>query len=88
MTFLLGSTGIIGLKNIKDNLKEKRNTMGKDINLYFCCMKKFFYPLALAVTLLLTSCDVIDYHPYDTRVKGKHNLNITNIAQIEAICGK
>ena len=69
-----------------DNLKEKRNTMGKDINLYFCCMKKFFYPLTLAVTLLLTSCDVIDYHPYDTRVKGKHNLNTTNIAQIEAIC--
>lgn len=34
----------------------------------------------------LTSCDLIDYHPYDTRVDGAHNINARNIARIEEAC--
>ncbi len=47
-------------------------------------MKKFLFPLVLAA--LLAGCDVIDYHPYDTRVKGVHGLNAENVAQIEKNC--
>ena len=39
--------------------------------------------LAAAAGLLLTACDLIDYHPYDTRVSGPHDLNRRNIARIE-----
>ena len=41
--------------------------------------------IAIAV-IGVTSCDLIDYHPYDTRVEGKHYINSTNIARIEAAC--
>ncbi|HAC23213.1 MAG TPA: phosphoesterase [Porphyromonadaceae bacterium] len=36
--------------------------------------------------LLLGGCDLIEYHPYDVRVKGETNVNANNIAQIEANC--
>ena len=39
--------------------------------------------LAAAAGLLLTACDLIDYHPYDTRVSGPHDLNRRNIERIE-----
>lgn len=38
------------------------------------------------LAILLTGCEIFDYHPYDTRVKGKHNINAQNIARIEAVC--
>lgn len=43
----------------------------------------------LCTSLLLTAlagCDMLDYHPYDVRVKGERNINATNIARIEEAC--
>ena len=40
----------------------------------------------VAFALMLASCDVIDYHPYDTRVSGAHNLTQTNVERIEEVC--
>jgi hypothetical protein len=36
--------------------------------------------------LLVGSCDMIDYHPYDVRISGETNVNAHNIAKIEAKC--
>lgn len=36
--------------------------------------------------LLLTGCDMIDYHPYDVRISGETDVNARNIEQIEANC--
>ena len=36
--------------------------------------------------LLMTACDLIDYHPYDTRVSGAHDINAHNIERIESAC--
>ena len=38
-----------------------------------------------ACALLLTACDIIDYHPYDTRTSGPHHLNASNIQRIEKL---
>ena len=38
-----------------------------------------------ACALLLTACDIIDYHPYDTRTSGPHHLNASNIQRIEEL---
>lgn len=35
-------------------------------------------------TMLVVACDLIDYHPYDTRIEGKHHINEQNIGRIEA----
>ena len=40
----------------------------------------------LASLSVLTGCDMIDYHPYDTRIKGRHNINAENIERIERQC--
>ncbi len=43
----------------------------------------------LFISLLLTlfcGCDIIDYHPYDVRIKGETNVNRNNIEQIELNC--
>lgn len=42
---------------------------------------------ALLLFILLTSCDLIDYHPYDGRVSEKEdkNINATNIVKIEKL---
>lgn len=32
---------------------------------------------------LLAACDLIDYHPYDVRISGAHDLNALHVAQIE-----
>lgn len=45
------------------------------------------YKLYLAaVTLLLSGCDLIEYHPYDVRIKGETNCNAKNIERIESNC--
>ena len=36
--------------------------------------------------LFLTSCGLIDYHPYDVRIDGETNVNKHNIEKIEANC--
>ena len=35
---------------------------------------------------LLSACDLIDYHPYDTRVSGAYDINARNIKLIEQMC--
>ena len=35
---------------------------------------------------VLTSCDLIDYHPYDVHITGDTDINAKNIARIEAGC--
>ncbi len=40
---------------------------------FFCCFA-------------LVGCDVIDYHPYDTRIDGATDINATNIQRIETEC--
>lgn len=42
--------------------------------------------VAIILSFLLTSCEMIDYHPYDGRVKGDKDINRTNIAKITANC--
>lgn len=36
--------------------------------------------------LFVTSCDVIDYHPYDVNIKGERDINAKNITKIEERC--
>ena len=36
--------------------------------------------------LLMGSCDMIDYHPYDVRINGETDVNAHNIAEIEQKC--
>lgn len=54
---------------------------------YFCNMKtKKNLFVFLSALLFLSSCDMIDYHPYDGRIEGPHGLNAWNIARIEESC--
>ncbi len=39
-----------------------------------------------AFALLLCGCDMVDYHPYDVRVKGMTDVNARNIERIEREC--
>lgn len=36
--------------------------------------------------MFLTGCEVIEYHPYDTRISGETDLNRRNMERIEAEC--
>lgn len=36
--------------------------------------------------LLLAGCDMIDYHPYDVKIKGERDVNDKNIKEIETKC--
>ena len=36
--------------------------------------------------LLVSGCDLIDYHPYDVDIKGERDINAKNIQKIEAKC--
>ena len=38
----------------------------------------------LACLFLFSGCDIIDYHPYDVRIKGETDINAKNIEKIEA----
>ena len=38
----------------------------------------------LVGSLAFSACELIDYHPYDTRVDGKSHINAQNIERIEA----
>lgn len=40
----------------------------------------------LSLTCLLSACEMIEYHPYDGRIKGEKGINAKNIAQIEESC--
>ena len=49
---------------------------------------KIFFLLSRGALLLgstaFSACELIDYHPYDTRVDGKSHINAQNIERIEA----
>lgn len=47
-------------------------------------MKKGF--LILLLTLFVNGCDMIEYHPYDGRIKGEKNINEKNINRIHQAC--
>lgn len=51
-----------------------------------CKMKYIDTLLMLVCALLLCGCDMIDYHPYDTKVDGAHALNAKHIEEIEKNC--
>lgn len=42
--------------------------------------------MLVAIALLISGCDYIDYHPYDTRITGPVGLNNANMVRIEAAC--
>ena len=46
-------------------------------------MKNLYLLLTLAGCFFCTSCDMLDYHPYDTRFEGERRINATNIERIE-----
>lgn len=41
---------------------------------------------SLGLCLLMGSCNMIDYHPYDVRIEGETDVNARNIARIEENC--
>ncbi len=45
--------------------------------------KKLFFPL---ISLMMSSCNLIDYHPYDVRISGETDVNAHNIEEIEKNC--
>lgn len=49
-------------------------------------MKKLHRALYFALTLVVSACELIEYHPYDARVTGETGLTAKNIALIEAAC--
>lgn len=49
-------------------------------------MNKIFYLLSIIFALVLHSCEMIEYHPYDGRVTGETDINNKNIARIEKAC--
>ena len=40
--------------------------------------------LLFAGMLILTGCDMIEYHPYDMDIDGETDINATNIRRIES----
>ncbi|MEG1334021.1 MAG: metallophosphoesterase [Bacteroides sp.] len=49
-------------------------------------MKKKNLCLLLLFALLCGGCELIDYHPYDVRIKGETDINAKNIRRIEEAC--
>lgn len=45
--------------------------------------KKLFFAL---ISIMMGSCDLIDYHPYDVRIDGETDINAHNIERIEKNC--
>lgn len=61
--------------------------LGDARSAYFCDMETLKAFLVLSVAALgLQGCDMIDYHPYDTRVDGAHGINERNMGRIEQVC--
>lgn len=49
-------------------------------------MKTFFSDcFKMCIPLFLTGCDIIDYHPYDTRADGRCNVNAEAVSRIESV---
>ena len=57
------------------------------LNHYICCMKTMIRNVvSFLATLMLSACDIIDYHPYDARLDGTHDINARNMTRIEQAC--
>lgn len=54
----------------------------------FAFMKNYLkkWTVILSVITLFSGCDLIDYHPYDSRYDGEKALNSKAISRIEQIC--
>ena len=79
-----------GFKNLKNLFGLSRSLFSLS---YLCTMKNklplrvfSFFLQMLVVAVGLTACDLIDIHPYDTRISGPHDRNNHHIAQIEERC--
>lgn len=46
-------------------------------------MKRLFI---IVLSMLVTGCDMIDYHPYDVDISGERGVNDQNIVRIESNC--
>lgn len=44
---------------------------------------KLAHIICIGITSLLTSCEMIEYHPYDLNINGETNINAKNIQLIE-----
>ena len=52
-------------------------------------MNKLLVFSAVLCCLCLGACDLVEYHPYDTRVSGQRHVNEANVQRIEqAMCGR
>lgn len=52
-------------------------------HIYRACRRLTALP---GYAFLLTSCSLIDYHPYDVRIDGETEVNAHNIVRIESAC--
>lgn len=48
--------------------------------------KTLIYTLLFFLGTLISSCDMVDYHPYDVSVDGAKGINARNITRIETVC--
>ncbi|MGL5273547.1 MAG: metallophosphoesterase family protein, partial [Phocaeicola sp.] len=46
-------------------------------------MKKYIMPLFVGSLLVLTGCEMLETHPYDTKITGEIDINRKNIEKIE-----
>lgn len=46
-------------------------------------MDKYIFTVAMLAGCLLTGCDNFEYHPYDVKMNGPVDINMTNIRRIE-----
>lgn len=49
-------------------------------------MRKILLLAGLAGSVMLGGCEMIEYHPYDARIKGDRDINRRNTERIEAAC--
>ncbi len=49
-------------------------------------MRKKTIALLMPIFVMMGACDMIEYHPYDGRIKGETDINAKNIALIEKAC--
>lgn len=68
---------------------EKRDATQEELIHNFAAMKtlRLLFPLLCGSLLcLLQGCDLIEYHPYDSRFDGETGLNAKNVQLIEELC--
>ena len=59
--------------------KERKNTIIEKLLIHT------IFSLIFTTIILFTSCDMIEYHPYDCDVSGETNLTVKNIEKIESL---